>query len=267
MTITVALGQMDLASGDPPRNLAAVDELARAAAQAGADLLLVPELWSTGYALDRAAELASTLDDGVVAAAGEVARRHRIGLFGSTLVRLPSGIGNTAVLFDATGQRLGVYSKMHLFGLMREPDYLVAGDAPTLVETPWGRVGLTICYDLRFPELFRAYAVAGVDIILLVAEWPLPRLAHWQTLLRARAIENQCFVVACNRVGTTGLTTFFGHSTVVDPWGEVLFEGDDQPGLHRVELDLSRLAEARQRLPVLRDRRPGCYELPASGSR
>jgi predicted amidohydrolase len=261
MIVNVALGQMDLALGAPERNLATVEDMARTAAERGADLLLVPELWSTGYVLERAAELASPLDTGINATVGQVAQRHGIALFGSTLTRLPQGIGNTATLFDRSGKRLGVYSKIHLFGLMDEPRYLIPGTTPTLVETPWGKAGLAICYDLRFPELFRAYALAGADLILLVAEWPLPRLLHWQTLLRARAIENQCFVVACNRVGTSGITTFFGHSTVIDPWGEILFEADDTAGLHVVTLDLDRLVEARRRLPVLRDRRPDCYSL------
>jgi predicted amidohydrolase len=261
MNLTVALGQMDVAIGQPEENFRVVQALAHKAAKSGADLLLVPELWSTGYALERAELIASPIDDGLVADFGHLAAREKIALFGSTLVQLPEGVGNTAVLFDRDGHRLAVYSKIHLFGLMDEPRYLVAGNAPTLVETPWGKAGLAICYDLRFPELFRAYALAGADLILLVAEWPMPRLAHWQTLLRARAIENQVFVIACNRAGSSGETTFFGHSTVVDPWGEVLFEADDRPGLHTVSLDLTRLAEARQRLPILRDRRPECYSV------
>ncbi len=256
---TVALGQMDLVPGEPGRNLAVVTALAEKSARAGAELLLVPELWSTGYTLDRAEELASSLEDGIVAETGRVAAAQRIAILGSTLVRVPGGVGNTAVFHDRDGRPRGVYSKVHLFGLMDEPRYLVAGPGPVLIETPWGRAGLAICYDLRFPELFRSYAVAGADLILLVAEWPMPRLAHWQTLLRARAIENQVFVIACNRVGTSGATTFFGHSTVIDPWGEVLFEADDQAGLHLVEIDPDRLAEARRKLPVLRDRRPEAY--------
>lgn len=262
MTWTVALAQMDLALGDPDRNLAAVEVFAEQATAGGAELLLLPELWSTAYCLDRAEELASGLDDGVVAALADVAARNRLAILGSTLVWLQEGgIGNTAVFIDGQGHRQGAYSKMHLFGLMEEPRFLKPGPGPVLVETPWGRAGLAICYDLRFPELFRAYTLAGAELILLVAEWPLPRLAHWQTLLRARAIENQVFVIACNRVGTTGTTTFFGHSMVIDPWGEILLEADDQAGLHLVPIDPARLAEARTRLPVLRDRREAAYGL------
>lgn len=255
----VALGQMDLVLGDPEANLAQVTELAQAASAGGAELLLLPELWSTGYVLDRAQDLATSLGEGILAELAQIAARYRIGLYGSTLVRLPESVGNTAVLIDPVGKQLGEYSKIHLFGLMDEPLYLTAGKRPTVLDTPWGRVGLAICYDLRFPELFRSYALLGVEVVLLVAEWPMPRLAHWQTLLRARAIENQMFLIACNRTGTGGSTTFFGHSTVIDPWGEILLEADEQPGLHLVEIDPERLAEARRRLPVLSDRRPEAY--------
>lgn len=264
MPWTVALGQMDVVPGEPARNRAVVADLARRAADDGADLLLVPELWASGYVLDRAADFALSLED-TVADLGPIAAGAGVALYGSTLVRrADGGIGNTAVLVARDGAPLATYGKVHLFGLMDEPRYLTPGTAPTLAETPWGKAGLAICYDLRFPELFRSYAVAGADVILLVAQWPMPRLAHWQTLLRARAIENQAFVIACNRVGSSGGNTFFGHSTVIDPWGEILFEADDRPGLHRVEIDPARLAEARKKLPVLLDRRPAAYHLPGA---
>jgi len=262
MPWTVALGQMDVTPGDPARNRAVVADLAREAARGGAEVLLVPELWASGYVLDRAADFALSLEESVADLA-QIATSAGIGLYGSTLVRrADGGIGNTAVLVDRDGRHLATYSKVHLFGLMDEPRYLAAGTAPTLAETPWGKTGLAICYDLRFPELFRTYAFAGAEVVLLVAQWPMPRLAHWQTLLRARAIENQAFVIACNRVGSSGGNTFFGHSTVIDPWGEILFEADDRPGLHRVEIDPARLAAARKRLPVLGDRRPAAYHFP-----
>jgi len=262
MNPRIALGQMDVVVGEVERNFAEVERLARAASADGADLLLLPELWSTGYCLERAEELASTLDSGPAARFAEIAATHRIALCGSILTRLPEGgIGNTALLIDREGRCQGRYSKIHLFGLMNEPDHLTPGRQPCRVEMQWGTLGLTICYDLRFPELFRAYALSGVDVILLVAQWPMPRLMHWQTLLRARAIENQCYVVACNRVGTSGTTTFFGHSTIIDPRGEILFEAGDAPVLHAETLDRSRVVSTREHMPVLSDRRQECYFL------
>jgi predicted amidohydrolase len=123
-------------------------------------------------------------------------------------------------------------------------------------------MGLTICYDLRFPELFRRYALAGAKLIFVPAEWPHPRLMHWQTLLRARAIENQLFVVACNRVGVVGKTHFCGHSAVIDPWGETIVEGDESEMLLTAEIDLGLVDDVRQRIPIFADRRPEIYAAP-----
>jgi predicted amidohydrolase len=148
---------------------------------------------------------------------------------------------------------------MHLFRLMAEEKYLAPGEAATLADTPWGKIGMAICYDLRFPELFRRYALGGAQLILVPAEWPHPRRAHWQTLLRARAIENQCFVAACNRVGTTGNSTFFGASAVIDPWGETLIEGGEAEMILTVTIDLALVDSVRRRIPVFEDRRPELY--------
>ena len=134
-----------------------------------------------------------------------------------------------------------------------------AGETVVAFDAPFGRVGLSVCYDLRFPELFRSYAARGAGVILLPSEWPHPRLEHWRTLVRARAIEDQCFFIACNRVGADRNNRFCGHSMVVDPWGATLVEGDEEPGLLLATLDLSTVAEVRERMSVLRDRRPELY--------
>jgi len=262
MKLTISLGQMDIELGNQQENLRRVSAMAGRAAAAGADLLVLPELWSTGYDLENGAQHASPTDQGVFAAAAAIARRERIALLGSCLSVMPQGgYGNTAVWFDAAGQNQGEYSKLHLFRLMDEDQYLTAGDAPTLVETKWGLIGLTICYDLRFPELFRHYALQGANVIFVPAEWPHPRLAHWRTLLRARAIENQLFIVACNRVGQAKGSDFCGHSCVIDPWGEVLVEMDETAGLATVSIDTALVDEVRQRIPVFADRRPQLYRL------
>jgi predicted amidohydrolase len=142
---------------------------------------------------------------------------------------------------------------------MEEDQYLVPGDHLTQAETRWGSLGLAICYDLRFPEIFRAYAIAGARMVLLPSEWPHPRLEHWRTLIRARAIENQMFVIACNRVGVSKETTFCGHSAIIDPWGETVIEGGESPTLLTAEIDVDRVEEVQKKIPVLRDRRPEIY--------
>ena len=142
---------------------------------------------------------------------------------------------------------------------MDEHKYLSPGHHPTIVDTSWGKMGLAICYDLRFPELFRVYALAGAKIVFLPAEWPHPRLNHWQILLRARAIENQMYVVACNRVGTSKDTHFCGHSCIIDPWGEVVAEIGEDDGILTAEIGINKVDEVRSSIPIFADRRPEIY--------
>jgi predicted amidohydrolase len=154
---------------------------------------------------------------------------------------------------------LGIYRKLHLFRLMNEDQWLQPGSAPLALDLPWGNTGIAICYDLRFPELFRRYAVDGAKLIVLSAEWPLERIEHWRALLRARAIENQCYIVACNSAGETGETVFGGHSMIVDPWGKVVIEGGEAPMLLTAEIELDLVDEVRKRIPVFDDRRTDIY--------
>lgn len=262
--LTISLVQMDCQAGDPTANFAAAEGLIGEAARRGSQLVLLPELWSTAYALDRSGELASPLahslaDGGWFGQFAHLARTHGVWLGGSLLEARDGRNYNCFALYAPDGTLHAVYRKMHLFRLMAEEKYLAPGEAATLADTPWGKIGMAICYDLRFPELFRRYALGGAQLILVPAEWPHPRRAHWQTLLRARAIENQCFVAACNRVGTTGNSTFFGASAVIDPWGETLIEGGEAEMILTVTIDLALVDSVRRRIPVFEDRRPELY--------
>ncbi len=260
MKLKIALGQMDIQLGDPEANLAKVRTLTAVAAQQNADLIVFPELWSTGYDLENAARYATLTEAGIFEEVAALAREYQIDVLGSCLSLLGEGqFGNTAVYFNANGENLGEYSKTHLFRLMDEEKFLTGGAQKTMVEAKWGKGGLTICYDLRFPELFRAYALAGAQIVFVPAEWPHPRLMHWRTLLRARAIENQMFIVACNRVGSSKGTDFFGHSCIIDPWGEILVEGDEKEGVLTAVINLDLVRSVRQKIPVFADRRPEIY--------
>lgn len=259
MRITISLGQMRVHAGEPERNLARVREWTAEAARRGSDLVVFPELWDTGYALDRAGELASPLGEGRFAEVAALAKEHGLYVTGSLMEDLGGTACNCMAMFSPQGDLLGAYRKLHLFRLMDEEKYLTEGNAPLALDLPWGRTGLAICYDLRFPELFRRYAVEGAKMALLPSEWPHPRLNHWRTLLRARAIENQMFVVGCNRVGVTGDTHFFGHSTIVDPWGETVIEGGEDEMLLTAEIDLASVDDVRRRIPIFEDRRPDVY--------
>ncbi len=259
--LILVLAQTDIILGDKAANLARAEPLIARAADAGARLILFPELWTTGYDLPRASELAEPIPDGPTARQlAAWARAHDLWIGGSMLERDEHGrVYNAAWLFGPEGEAVGPYRKIHRFGPMAEDRWLEAGCEPGLFDLPWGKTGVAICYDLRFPELFRGYALAGARLILLPSEWPHPRLHHWRTLIQARAIENQCFVAAINRVGQDRDNAFCGHSMVVGPWGDVLAEAGESPKLLVVELDLAEADAARQRIPVLRDRRPECY--------
>ena len=259
MRITISLGQMDVHIGEPERNMEHVREWVGEAARRGSQLVLFPELWDTGYALERAGELASRLGEGRFAEVGALAKEYGLYVAGSLMEDRDGQACNCLAVFGPDGELLGAYRKLHLFRLMEEEKYLTEGDQPLSLEMPWGNTGLAICYDLRFPELFRRYALEGSRMVLLPSEWPHPRLAHWRTLLRARAIENQMYVVACNRVGTSKDAHFFGHSTIVDPWGETVIEGGESEMLLTAEIDLSLVEKARKRIPVFEDRRPEVY--------
>ncbi len=258
-TFTIALAQIDLILGNPQANLATARERIAEARERGADLILLPELWSSAYDLEHAPALASTLGTGMFAEIAAAAREYHIAVAGSLLETDGVRIYNTATLVDAKGDRVGAYRKLHLVPMLDEDKFLTGGDGAPLFDAFFGRCALAVCYDLRFPELWRHYALEGAHLVLLPAEWPAARIAHWRALLPARAIENQIFIAATNRVGTSKGQTFGGHSAVVDPWGQVLVEGDDREALLLAQIDLERVDEVRQRVPVFRDRRADVY--------
>lgn len=259
MELTISLAQMDIALGQPQVNLTKVQELTAEAMRRGSDVVLFPELWSTGYDLENAEQYATSLDEGLFAELAALARKNTIHVCGSLLSLQDGRYYNTAPLFSPAGKRLGHYSKIHLFRLMDDDKYLAAGQVAPVFDLPWGKSAMAICYDLRFPELFRRYALAGARIIFLLAEWPYPRLEHWRTLLQARAIENQMFIAACNRVGESKGERFFGHSAIYDPWGRLVVEAGDSEVLLTASVDVALVEEVRQTIPVFADRRPELY--------
>ena len=255
MELIISLAQMDIVLGQPEANFARVRELAAEAKRRGSDILVLPELWATGYDLENAAKHASGTEEGLFAWTAALAREHGLYIVGSLLEARGGRCHNTAHIFSPSGELVGLYRKIHLFAPMGEDRYLSAGDDAPLFDLPWGRSALALCYDLRFPELFRRYTLAGARIVFVPAEWPHPRLAHWRTLLAARAIENQVFVVACNRVGGE----FCGHSAVYDPWGEAVAEAGQAEALLTAGINLDLVEEVRRRFPVLAGRRPELY--------
>ena len=203
------------------------------ARDAGADLLLLPEFWALGWDLPRVHDLADVPGEGLFAQMSGFAAEYGIGVLGTHACRTERGVTNRAALYGPDGALLASYDKMHLFGLMGEDAHITAGDAPVVAETPWGRLGLAVCFDLRFPELFRRLALDGAEVVLIPAYWPAPRLDHWQLLLRARAVENQMIVAGVNRSAEPG-GLGFGYSAVVGPDGRPVAEaGEEEVPSHR----------------------------------
>ena len=260
MEITLALAQMEIATGRPDLNEPTAQTLAAQAADQGAGLLMLPELWLTGYDLATASDCAASLDAGPFALMAGLARSHQMYVVGTALEANPHGLPfNTAALYGPGGNRIGAYHKVHLFPPLGEVEHMAPGQTLPAFDLPWGRTALAICYDLRFPELWRRYTDAGAQLILIPAEWPVRRVEHWRLLLRARAVENQLFVAGCNRPGMDVDGKFGGHSAAIDPWGRVLVEGGLESGLFLATLDLGEVSRSRRRLPFLDDRRPEVY--------
>jgi predicted amidohydrolase len=253
----VAALQLDLAWEDPAANEAlARAELARAQAL-GARLALLPELWPTGFTM-RAAQVAQPFAGRSVTFMAEQAAR--LGLWiGGSVPELPEGAGvdarphNTFVLAAPSGA-VHRYRKLHPFTFAGEHEHYAAGDALEVVDIEGLRCALFVCYDLRFADEFWQLA-PRVDAYLVVANWPARRRHHWSTLLRARAIENQAYVVGVNRVGIADGLEYAGDSAVFDPWGEALVQAAGAPTVLLAELDPAVVADARAKFPVLRDRR------------
>lgn len=257
-TIRAAALQFNVKQGDVDANLAYVREaLTRAAAQ-GVQLAVLPEMWSTGFAYKNLNELAKRTA-GIVEELLELSGRLKLVICGS--MPEPDGVDkvfNTIFLID-NGKLAGTYRKIHLFSLLKEDLAFAGGDKWLLADTSIGKVGVIICYDLRFPELTRRLAVEGAQVICVPAQWPKPRQEHWRALLRARAIENQLFVVSCNACGMIGKLDFFGMSMIIDPKGEVLAESGEEEGEIVAQLDMQVMVDWRAQIPCFNDRKPEYY--------
>jgi deaminated glutathione amidase len=270
--VRIALCQTNCGE-DAAANEEQVFGLLELAAGEGPDLVALPEVWPLQGSATLIRGAAEPVPGPRTERLGAFARDHRIWLHGgSVLERDGEHVFNTSVLFDRDGAPVATYRKVHLFDAdppgavpSRESAVFSAGDQVVTAETEFGRVGLSICYDVRFPELYRALAVQGATILFVPAAFRYETgVDHWSSLLRARAIEDQAFVVAAAQWGTWGPQgrerRNFGHSLVADPWGRVIAEAPDGVGVTVAELDLADVGRVREMLPALRHRRlfPSC---------
>ena len=260
---------------DKAANLETAESLVARAAAAGADVVVLPEKWNGIGNAEALRALAEPLDGGEsVEAMSGWARRHGVALVGGSITERREGrdkLSNTCCVFTADGSLAAVYRKIHLFdvevgGLVyRESEAEEAGDEPVLAELEGWSIGLSVCYDLRFPELYRVLTLEGAELLTVPANFTLVTgKDHWELLLRARAVENQCYVAAAAQIGEVmpGRPSF-GRSLVADPWGIVLAAAPDEETVVVAELDRARLQAVREKLPSLANRRPDAYRWPA----
>jgi len=255
--VIVSSIQFNISLGDIKTNLDKACAAIREAAGRGARLAVLPEMWSCGYDYKRLPELAMETP-GLLERLERLSAETGMVIVGSLPERQHDDVYNTAYVVDR-GEVVGSYRKLHLFSFMGEDRFLSAGEDCLVATTSLGRIGVAICYDLRFPELFRKLALEGAEIVCLPAEWPKPRQEHWRTLLRARAIENQLFVAAANCCGIQGKLDFFGMSMLIEPRGDVLAEGGETDTVLTAEFDFEQLKNYRYQIPCFKERRPEIY--------
>lgn len=258
----IGLAQIDCAVGDSEFNCAKFSKYASCAKAEGCDVVVFPEMSDTGYVPSVIDQCAAPWPGPALDAARSAAAENAISLVCGISEKTEDAIFNTIAFLDASGEVCGKYRKTHLFSAppVHEDKVFTAGNDFSVVELGGLKWGLTICYDLRFPELYRALALEGAHVLLNCSAWPASRAAHWDCLTRARAVENQAFFVGVDRVGTDGNLKMNGHSRVVAPRGGILCEGDGEAEeLLVAELDPALVDEFRDAIPAFSSRRADLY--------
>lgn len=227
------------------------------------DLIVFPETCTSGYSAEVFGEIERYAEEEcgkTLTMFRELAKEYRVCICtGSLPESAADGIFNTVYLIGRDGAILGKYRKMHLYSAMDEDKAFGHGVEMPVFDTEFGKIAMMTCYDIRFVELSRTYAVRGAQAIVVVSNFPNPKVNHWRTLLQARAIENQLYIIACNRVGAAGESTYFGHSLIIDPWGEIVAEGGDVENIIEGNVDFCRIEQVRSTIPMYKDRRPSSY--------
>ena len=262
----VAIAQIDVAQGEFEKNLQLVETYAKDAKLGGAEIVVFPEMFLCGFNYKKNLEFLQTNGTFAEEKLCDIAQRNNICICGSIphlndTDTLPS---NRFLFVSADGKILSTYDKIHLFSVFNENKYVKSGDEIVVADTPFGKIGFAVCYDIRFPDLFVKMAKRGAKLIIISSAFPHPRSEHWRILSRARAIENQCFVVAVNRAGTENFgknsVKYFGMSAVIDPWGTVLAEApQDLQSLTFADINLDEVDAIRSKIPAFQDRREDIY--------
>ncbi|ULG73849.1 carbon-nitrogen family hydrolase [Macrococcus brunensis] len=254
----IALYQMAVVPGRP--DLAAEKVASWLRGLEGIDIAVLPEMWNTSYELERLGELADEKGRREIDFLKGLAQEKGIHIVGGSIaVSEEEKHFNRSVIVNKQGEVAYQYDKIHLVPMLDEPRYLTAGGQFEVFELAGEKMGVIICYDLRFPELTRRLALEGAEIIYVVAEWPEERMDHFIALLKARAIENQCYIAACNAAGECNGTVFGGQSMIIEPTGQVLAAAGQKEETIIADIDIERSKEIRQAIPVFESRRSELY--------
>lgn len=261
--LNISLVQHSIKEGKIEENLKTVRNIVTDFSSKDLDLLVFPELFLTGYPYSRFKESASEIRKSPeMDFLTKLAEKSGVWITGGSFIEKQNdSYFNTMPLIDPKGKIVDTYRKIHLFSPMEEDKYFTPGNLLKTVKTDFGTIGLSLCYDIRFPEMFRLMSMQGAEIIIVAAEFPEPRLDHWLTLLKARAIENQLYIVAVNRCKGNRLYNFLGNSVIIDPWGEILVNAEKEEGIFSHEIDLSFVHEVRSRIPSFQDTKREFFNL------
>ncbi len=257
--IKIAIIQPNIIFGKKELNLKKISQMCKSLPK-NLDLICLPEYFSTGFSSKIGSEMAEPIDGTIMNFLSNLAKKAKSNLVGGSFIEIKNGnFFNTSPVFDREGDLVGVYRKIHLFSMNNEIDFFSAGNKLPLFKLDFSPIGVLICYDLRFPEVSRLLTVKGVKFLIFPSNFPNPRYLHWKTLLTARALENQLYTVGINRVGRDYDNSYFGHSLIADPWGEIAFEALDEEKVFQEELSLVKIDKIRSFLTCLNDRRPDLY--------
>ena len=259
----VSFLQMNMRLGFPDENFSHATDLIHAAMVAKPDVLVLPETWNAGFfPRENLSHLSDRDGELTTARIGALAEQHQVNIVAGSVSNIRNGkVFNTAMVFDRSGACVASYDKTHLFSPMGENDAYTPGDHLCTFSLDSIRCGVIICYDIRFPELVRSLALQGIDVLFVVSQWPRERISHLRSLITARAIENQMFVVCCNSCGTAGETVYGGNSAVIGPLGENIALAGETEIIVSTSLDMQTLEKIRGSIPVFHDRRPDLYHI------
>lgn len=257
-----ALIQCALTLGDVESNFQKVEEKIRQAALTEPDVIVLPEMWNTSFFPKQIRELADLNGQRTKKFLSSLTKELQVNIVGGSVARLEKEkLYNTCFVYNRKGEEIAQYDKVHAFSPSGEHQYFTTGNQLTTFTLDGVQCGVIICYDLRFVEWVRMYALAGIDVLFVPAAWPDKRILHWDTLNRARAIENQMFVVCVNSVGKTDTMQFGGHSAIIDPWGEYIVSPDEHDEIKRGEIDFSLIKDIRTSINVFEDRKAELYHV------